>query len=246
MTKAEKEAYKRLREEKDREYAEMAAEWEARIRSPDPKEEQETHALDKARALRRKLQSYTGRLPNRHSQQLVMPPVGREPKWTPYSDEPDWYTPQDVEQYSWEGSRSRGLLSMKESHERGHSEFPHRDNRPVIGCQSCQSHVYRRHRRTEMKQDIVSWLGGHCYLCGEPKTPGEFRTVRLWGGKSTIGTRLHHAAGDIQGEVMSDYVLVCHPCYRNGGRKRVFEKVSRTTKLALPPPRQGRHPKVRP
>lgn len=230
-----------VKEAFDRDYAEMAAAFTPR--PPDPKLERVEREYKQARKLRLKLQAITGRLPNRNRQPLDMVPVGREPKWTPGSSDPDWYTPQELEHYSWEGSRYKGLMSMKESHARNHSEFPHRGNRPVIGCLACKSSIYRRHRRAEMKQDVASWLGKHCYLCGENKTPGEFRTVSLWGGRSSIGHRLYHAAGDIEGEVRDNYVLVCHPCYKDGGRMKVYEKVRQTTALALPPPRQGRHPK---
>lgn len=235
------------RERRDREYADMA-----RSMQPSPaalarrerlaKLDRELHT---ARKFRKKLGSLLGRVPN-HRQIGELPPVGREPKWRPYSDDPDWYTPQDVEQYSEFGSRDKGIMSMRQSHALGHPEMPNRGDRAVTNCESCQSSVYRRHRRKEMKQDVVSWLGGNCTLCHERKTPMEYRIVRLWGGKSNLMSRLHHAANDIEYEARTDYVLVCHPCWEQDGPRRLYEKARKVTAFADPPSRKGRPPKARP
>lgn len=229
-----------LRQYKDAEYEAMARDFrpnpEALARRA--KEQEVDRQYEIAVRFRKRLQATVGRFENRNRQQLVMPPVGREPKWTPYTSEPDWYTPMYPEIYSFE--------EMQQDHKRGHLKFPAREQRPVTGCPNCKSAIYRRHRRREMKRDVVSWLEGKCYLCDDRDVLDyAFHIIRLWGGPSSIGRRLHHSANDLEGEVRDNYVLLCPACYQEKGRKAVYEKIRKQHPgLAHPPPRQGRHPKV--
>lgn len=235
ISKAELE----LRQRKDAEYAAMAAAFPR----PSPASAARKERWDRinreyrqAVTFRKRLQRTIGRFANRTRQPLVMPPVGREPKWTPHSEEPDWYTPMYPEIYS--------EAELAFDHKAGHPKFPARGDRPLTGCRLCQSIIHKRHRRLELKRDIVSWLGGSCYLCNDRDVlDTAFYIVNVWGRPSSIGRRLHHSAADLEGEVLRDYVLLCPACYHDKGRKGVYEKARRDAPgLAHPPPRQGRHP----
>lgn len=239
--------------EKDAEYAALAAVFPKptpEVLARRERDARQQREYEVAVALRKKWQRLMGRLPNRSKLQIAMPPIGREGKLDPYSKEwreNDWYTPIYPELYDEGGSDTKGLLSMRESHQKGHPEFKNRGNRAVIGCASCQSAVYRRKRRYEMKRDIVSWLDARCYLCLSRDVPDfAFEIVRVWGGHQRAGRLLHHSAADIESEIRDNYVLVCPTCYHDKGRKAVYEKAQkRNPGFARPPARQGRHPRIR-
>lgn len=231
----------------DAKWAEMAASFPSpspEVQARRAREQRVEREYKQARQFRKRLQRTIGRLGNR-SRIKQEPPFGHDPKWTPHSEEPDWYTPMYPELYT---SDEQGLRELKADHKQGHPMFPAAEGRAVSCCPNCTAHVYKTRRRKELKRDIVAWLGASCYLCSDRDVlDPSFYLVNLWGRPSSIGRRLHHSAADLQAEVIRDYVLLCPACYHDKGRKAVYQKARQDAPgLAHPPPRQGRRPRPQP
>ena len=93
---------------------------------------------------------------------------------------------------------------------------------PIEPCPWCNKSAKARYRSAYRRERMWNLLGAHCALCKKhvyPYTRAKF--VKLFGGRSRI-SQLHPRADE--SEIRREYAILCLPCYRDGGRERLWRR----------------------